>query len=364
MAGAGWIAGQFRGKFILITAGTNWFSMMRVLDNGVDYLEVAGVWSTPFDNTSVFYLAEEVVTVKPPATYGYPLDLNYNSGGAGIRFYGLKFVIQDYRNASYCSSWYQNLCRISIDYCSLHGNTFPITAGGTIQVLINTGLNPGAITAYATDFWIPPTISGAGVYTGAIWAFGPHGKLSLQCCSFNDAIESYYGCETVELSACSQRYRTNIPEVNITRGVKHFKVYQCYFDAALKTNLWRFDGPVNMDCRDSIWENAPGDGLVTFGHHADMASLYLARTQVNGCGGHGIVAKGNSCVALVTATTDPAKLNTGFGIKVMSGTQIRDGGGNTLRGAAGQINLGDGVMNVNHGTEATDATHLTRVSAL
>jgi hypothetical protein len=365
LAGAGWVPGQLRGKFLLVTDGTNMFTFARVFDNGADYLEVTGYYSAPFDATTVFSLAEEPVTIRPVDTaYGQPLSLFMNGGGGSIQFSGIRFEIQNRVTSNYNAYLYYNSCRVQFEMCALIGNASAMPAGGGSQVNINVGVNPGEISADSCDFWIPPTIAGANKWTGAIWAFGPHGPLSLSSCAFNDAIESYYGCLGVEISGCGQRYRTNMPEQNLLRGVVHFRYYSNWLDAASRNNLWRFDGPVGMDCRDSIMENAPGDGIVTYSHHADGAHVMLMRTEVNGCGGAGVHVKGNSVVMMSDAKTDPAKLNGTWGVRVGSGSQILYAGVNTIKGVSGDINLGDGVTAVAHGVAATDATHLTRVSSV
>lgn len=362
-AGAGWTPGQLRGKFFGIVGGTNFFSSGRVLTNGADYLEVSGIYSSAFDATTEFVLAEEAVTVRPPDdASGFALRMIRNGGPGSVSFYGFRFEIQDYRYASYCAYIFGNACNITISQSSLIGNTFGPLAGGTLQVLISHSRNIGGLQVYETDLYVPGLKP--GTFSGAFWAFGPNGRISFSSTAVNDNFQIYYGCPNFRFIGGSQRYRSGMLELNVLRTVGYFQLISSLIDANNIANILRFDGPNNLDCRDSILENAPGDGVITFGHHADGANLYFARTEINGCGASGIHVKGNSVVTLWNVTTDGAKLNGTWGVRAQSGSQIRYTGANTVRGANGDVNLGDNVAPVNHGVEATDTTHLTRISAL
>lgn len=363
LSGAGWTPGQLRGKFFAVVNGTNLFAFGRVLDNGTDYLEVSGIRSSAYDSTSEFVLAEECVTVHPPDdSFGYPLFASFNSGGGAIRFNGLRFEIQDYQSAFYAAFLFGNSCDVSFQYSSLIGNTAPPLAGASIQVLINVNRCKGNIDVGSCDCYVPNL--DPGTFSGVIWAFGPNGRISFDSSALNDNIQIYYGCPNFRFVSSSQKYRTGMLELNVVRTVGYFQLLSSYLDANSVTNLWRFDGPNNLDCRDSILENAPGDGIIVAGHHGDGCNLYLARTEVNGCGASGIHVKGNSVVTIWNCTTDGSNLNSTWGVRLQSGSQLRFTGTNTIRGSSGDVNLGDNVTAVTHGVEATDTTHLTRASTL
>lgn len=362
LTAAGWTVDEMRGKFFLVVAGTNFLAMGRVVSNGTDYLEVSGLRSAPYDATTEFVLAEEPVTFhKPDDESGSTLFVRLNSGAGSIQFRGIRVEIQDHQFAFNAAQFGFNTCGINFNYSSMIGNTAPPLAGASQQVLFSLNDNIGFFSAFSSDFFVPNL--DPGTFSGVTWAFGPNGQIGFSSCSMNDNVQIYYGCLNLVISNCGQRYRTGMLELNVVRSVSYFQYLSSWTDANGVTNLWRFDGHNGLDCRDSLWENAPGDGIISFGHHADGVNLYFARTEINGCGGAGIRVKGNSVVAISSVTTDGSNLNGTFGIQIESGSQLRYTGTNTVRGSTGDVNLGDGATAVPHATPATDITHLTRLSA-
>lgn len=363
MAGAGWTPSQLRGKFFLIFNGTNMFTWGHVVDNGADWFDVPGILSTPFDSSSEFVFAQPEVTIRPPdGTYGEPVFAWLNGGAGSVYFEGLRFEMQNYGYLYNLAYLWRNLCNISFEFSSLIGNPYPTFNGANQQVLVSLNQNPGQFSADACDFYVPALK--AGSYSGVMWAFGPNGKIQFSSSILGDNLQIYYGCPHVVMSTCSQKYRTGMLEQNVFRTCTYIQILNTYIDANLVTHLLRFDGPNCLDMRYSIIENAPGDGIISYGHHGDLVALYVRDTEVNGCGGHGIHLKGNCKITYLNAKTDPLKKNTGFGLKLRDGSVLHYSGANTLTGLLGDVNLGDGVTPVANGVTATDTTYLTRAAAL
>jgi hypothetical protein len=361
---ANWIPGELKNKFFVINSGTNIFSWGRILDNTATEFEVSGYYVSPFDNTSEFYLAEEAVTVRPPdGGSGTALSMFDIGGGGQIGFEGIKFQMQTgYNFVSNVARFQVNTAYIQFRYCSFIGDLYPVTTGPlSSQVLISLNNNQGVFDAESCAFSVPDLPPGK--FSGVMWPFGPNGPMEFRDCVANDNFQFYYGQTGLYFQNCSIRYRPNMLEMNVSRAVNWFRMYQCYIDANNVTNIWRFDGPQGLDCRDSLLEGAPGDGLVTLrGHQGEGNHMYLARTEVSGCGGDAIRVSGNSLASIWNCTTDGSKVNGGWGVRAENGSIIRFNGTNTIRGTKGDMNLGDNTTNVAHGVTATDTTHLTRCS--
>jgi len=360
--GAGWTPGELRGKAYVITGGTNQFNWGRVFDNGVDWFEVSGIFTTPFDNTSQFYFVEEAVLVKPSAVGYSPSPLYmFGDGGFGtIRFEGIAFEIQDSLYGRNAFLAYDVAVNLYFNVCSLRGSQAAVTAGASQHVLMNTsGLFPlGEVRFDACDIFVPTTIS--GIYTGALWAYGPNGKWQFYGCTLNDNVQVYYGCPDFLMNLCSMKYKPNITEPSLMRTVTGCRMIQVYWDSDNRSQFVRMDGGTNFDVRYSQFENALGDGFFTYDHHGGGGEMLLQATEINGCSGHGLNIGGNGVIILHDAKTDPTKLNGGFGVKLRAGTIAYYLGTNTIKGTLGDVNLGDGVTPVANSTPATDTTHLTR----
>jgi len=354
-AGAGWAPNQLAGKSWRITAGTHMWYSGKIVTNTATEFFIAPLMGTPIDATDVFIIEESTVLVNPPLMYNHPNPLTVYDSRGNINIQNLDFQANEHRYQYYAGRITRSGDGIIFFNCMFRGSS-PASLAALKDPLWTS-------RAHDSTFFLCSFISQEGVTTESIIQHdGPTSKMDYYGCAFNDCIHVYYGMDHLSIQNCHRIQRAGSTGSDVLRTVNYFQPINSRIDFNLTGAGIRFDGPSCMDARYTQFLRSSGKGLWTYGYYGDGVRLSFIGGEVGGCVGDGIDVGPCSSVAMVSLLTNPAAINGGWGLKLRNGAKAAYAGVSSLKGALGDVNLGDGVTNVPINTTATDTTHLTRIA--